>query len=142
MRRAVAWAAVVLLGGGGLCLASSNKTDSGKPHLDLRASPRMAFPPVSVFLVAELKGGGSGASAEDFYCPGLEWDWGDGSLSAEEGDCPPFQAGAELQRFFTARHAYGAPGNYEVKLTMRRATRTVAVARVPVVVFGDGNASQ
>ncbi len=136
MRRAATWAVVVLLGGGGL-VAAGGKADAARPHLDLRATPRMAFPPVSVFLVAELKGGGDGA--EDFYCPGLEWDWGDGSLSAEEGDGPPFQDGAKLQRLFTARHAYGAPGTYEVKLTMRRATRTLAIAKVPVVVFGDGD---
>ena len=102
-----------------------------KPHLDLRASPRMAFPPVSVLLMAELVGG---EEQEDYYCPGLEWDWGDGSRSANEGDCEPFAPGATLERRFSARHAYRAAGNYNVRLTLRRASRTVAVATVPVLV--------
>ncbi len=132
-RRAVAWTATVLLGSGGLAVAGS-KAVSGRPHLVLRASPRIALPPVSVLLAAELKGG---EAVEEFYCPGREWDWGDGSLSVEEGDCPPFQAGMELQRFFSARHSYGGPGLYEVKLTLRRAGQAVAVARVPILLFGS-----
>ncbi len=137
MRRAATWVVVVLLGGGGLVAAGgkadTGKPQAGKPHLEMRASPRTAFPPVNVFLVAELKGG---RAVEDFYCPGLDWDWGDGTRSSEEGDCPPYQDGVELQRFFSAHHAYGAPGTYQVKLTMRRASRTVAEASVPVNVLG------
>ncbi len=136
-RGAMAWAAAVLLGSAGLAAAGS-KAESGKPHLILRASPRIALPPVNVLLAAELKGG---EAVEEFYCPGREWDWGDGSLSVEEGDCPPFQAGMPLQRFFSARHAYGAPGLYEVKLTLRRAGQTVAVARVPIRLFGSETTS-
>ncbi len=132
MRRAATWAVVVLLGGGGL-VAAGGKAETGKPHLDLRASPRMAFPPVNVFLVAELKGG---TAVEEFYCPGLEWDWGDGTRSSEESDCPPYHDGVELERFFSAHHAYGAPGTYKVKLRMRRATHTVAEASVPIYVQG------
>ncbi|HXY41514.1 MAG TPA: hypothetical protein VEQ10_17690 [Vicinamibacteria bacterium] len=124
--------AVVLLGGGGL-VAAGGKAETGKPHLQMRASPRMAFPPVNVFLVAELKGG---QAVEELYCPGLEWDWGDGTRSSEESDCPPFQDGMDLQRFFSAHHGYGAPGTFLVKLTMRRASRTVAEASVPVYVQG------
>jgi len=46
-----------------------------KPRLDVRATPRMAFSPVNVFLVAELQGGDD---VEEYYCPQLEWDWDDG----------------------------------------------------------------
>jgi len=139
MRRAATWALVALLGGGGL-VAAGSKTDTGKPRLEMRASPRMAFPPVNVFLVAELKGG---EAVEEFYCPGLVWDWGDGTRSSEEGDCPPYYDGVELDRFFSAHHAYGRPGTYEVKLTMRRASHTVAEARVPIYVYGgEGGSSE
>jgi phage baseplate assembly protein gpV len=104
-----------------------------RPRLDLRASPRMAFSPVSVLVMAELVGGGE---HEDYYCPGLEWDWGDGNRSARESDCAPFEDGASLERRFSARHAYHSAGNYSVTLTLRRARRTVAVARIPVTVHG------
>lgn len=102
-----------------------------KPRLALRASPPMAFPPVSVLLMAELVGGDE---QEEYYCPGLEWEWGDGSRSARESDCEPFAPGATLERRFSERHAYRAPGNYSVRLTLRRASRAVAVATVAVLV--------
>ena len=56
-----------------------------KPKLDLRATPRMAFSPVNVLLVAELTGGDD---VEEYYCPELEWDWDDGGKSVHEADCP------------------------------------------------------
>ena len=108
-----------------------------RPRLDLRASPRVAFWPVEVLVIAELKGG---QDMEEFYCPGLVWDWGDGSRSAHEADCSPFQDGSELDRFFTARHAFRAPGAYSVRLTLLRAGRTVTMASVPVTVYGQSAA--
>ena len=104
-----------------------------KPHLDLRASPRVAFSPVEVLVIGELKGG---QDSEEFYCPGLVWDWGDGSRSAHESDCSPYQDGAELDRLFTARHAFRAPGAYSVHLYLIRAGRTVTTAAVPIMVYG------
>jgi hypothetical protein len=126
------WAAVVVLGFGSVALAG-DAGKSRKPQLGLRASPKVAFSPVEILLTGQLKGG---AELEEFYCPGLEWDWGDGTRSAYESDCAPFEAGAELERFFSARHAYRSPGDYNVRLTLRRANRTVAVATVAVAVHG------
>ncbi len=126
------WAAVAILSFAGLAAAGESARPK-KPRLDLRASPRVAFSPVEILIIGELKGG---QDVEDFYCPGLEWDWGDGSRSAHESDCSPFEAGTKLDRFFTARHAFRAPGAYGVRLTLRRAGRTVAVASVPVTVYG------
>lgn len=104
-----------------------------KPRLDLRASPRMAMSPVNVVLIAELVGG---EEVEEFYCPGLEWEWGDGGRSAYESDCPPFEPGVEFTRRFSATHAYLRPGEYEVKVKLRRADRSLAVARVNITVRG------
>jgi hypothetical protein len=118
------------------CAGLAPAGDGGKPkrpQLDLRASPRVAFSPVEILITGQLKGG---AELEEFYCPGLEWDWGDGTRSAHESDCAPYESGAALERFFSARHAYGSPGAYNVRLTLRRADRTVAVASVAVNVHG------
>ncbi len=104
-----------------------------KPHLDLRASPRVSFSPVEVFAVGELKGG---HDTEEFYCPGLVWDWGDGTRSAQESDCSPYQDGAHLERFFSARHAFRVPGTYAVRLFLVRAGKTIGMAMVPVMVYG------
>jgi hypothetical protein len=102
-----------------------------RPKVELRASPRMAFGPVSVLVVAQLQGGDE---HEDFYCPDLEWDFGDGSRSSRQADCEPFAQGMTLERHFMARHAYVRPGEYDVKVTFRRATRTLAVSSARVTV--------
>ena len=102
------WAAAAVLFLAGLA-AAGEAARLKKPRLGLRASPRVAFSPIEILAVAELKGG---QDIEEFYCPGLEWDWGDGSRSAHESDCAPFQAGTTLDRFFTARHSFRAPGAY------------------------------
>jgi hypothetical protein len=96
-----------------------------KPRLDLRATPRMAFSPVNILLTAELAGGDETA---EFYCPEVEWDWDDGGKSVHQEDCAPAETGAPLERRFTANHSYRQAGNYNVKITMRHASRALAVA--------------
>jgi hypothetical protein len=103
-----------------------------KPRLDLRATPRMAFSPVNVFLIAELQGGDD---VEEYYCPELEWDWDDGGKSVQEGDCLPFVPGStKIDRRFTAEHQYRRAGVYMIKVTMRRANRSLAASNVRVTV--------
>jgi hypothetical protein len=100
--------------------------DGDRPRLDLRATPRMAFSPAVVSVTAELAGG---TETEDLYCPDVEWDWDDGARSVRTSDCPPFAAGeTDFERFFSADHVYRQAGTYNVKITMKRAGRTVAVA--------------
>jgi hypothetical protein len=100
-----------------------------KPRLDLRASPRMAFMPVDVFVIAELVGGDE---TEDFYCPAVEWEWGDGNRSAHASDCPPFRPGMTLARLHSATHAYRRPGAYSIRVTLRRVGRALAAATTQV----------
>jgi hypothetical protein len=102
-----------------------------KPRLDLRATPRMAFSPVNVLLTAELSGGDDTA---DFYCPEVEWDWDDGGKSVHQEDCAPVETGAPLERRYTANHSYQQAGNYNVKITMRQASKPVAVATAMITV--------
>jgi hypothetical protein len=104
-----------------------------RPRFDIRASPRTAFSPVHVLVVAELKGGDD---LEEFYCPGLEWDWGDGTRSLYEADCPPFEPGTFLERRFSARHVFREAGEFDVQLRLRRADRSLATATVRVSVQG------
>lgn len=105
-----------------------------KPRLDLRASPRVAYPPASVVVVAELVGGDE---VEDFYCPELVWEWGDGNRSAHEADCPPFEPGMELSRRFVERHVYRQRGEHTVRVTLRHAGQSVAAASTRVTVGGE-----
>jgi hypothetical protein len=91
----------------------------------------MAFSPVTVMVTAELRGGDD---LEDYYCPEIEWNWDDGARSGRGEDCAPFEPGAILERRFTAQHAYRRAGTYNVKVTMRRANRSLAVASATVMV--------
>jgi hypothetical protein len=113
-----------------------------KPRLDLRASPRVAFSPVVVLLTAELVGGDE---AEEFYCPSLQWEWGDGGRSSHESDCPPYQAGSQLERRYTAEHGFRQAGDYNVKVTMRRGGRVLATASARIALrpgLGDIRAGE
>ena len=114
-----------------------------KPRLDLRATPRMAFSPVNVFLTAELTGGDD---VEELYCPELEWDWDDGGKSTQESDCAPWEPGkTKIERRFTADHEFRRAGVYNVKVTMRRSGRSIAAANVRVTVrpgLGDRTLEQ
>jgi len=77
-----------------------------------------------------------GQDLEEFYCVGLEWDWGDGTKSYRESDCVPFEPGASVDRLFSARHVYLAAGSYQVRVRLRRSDRDVARAQTSVQVGG------
>jgi hypothetical protein len=112
--------------------AAAFESKPKKPRLDLRALPRMAFSPVNIFLTAELMGG---EDVEELYCPELEWDWDDGGKSVQESDCAPFETGVtKLERRYTSEHEYRKAGIYNIKVTMRRSNRPIAVASVKITV--------
>jgi hypothetical protein len=102
-----------------------------KPRLDLRLTPRVAFSPVSVVAIAELNGGDD---LEDFYCPALEWEWGDGARSEYEADCAPFDSKESFDRRFFGHHDYRIAGDYSVKLTLRRSQRAIAAVTNTVTI--------
>ena len=103
--------------------AQDEKAKKGKkPGLELRSSPRFAFSPASILFTAELKGGDD---VEELYCPEVEWEWGDGGKSVNEGDCDPWTETSQIQRRFTANHVYQFAGIYRVKVTLRRSGRNI-----------------
>lgn len=103
------------------------------PRLEVRATPRIANRPAWVMVTAVLEGGDE---LEEYYCPGVEFDWGDGSLSARESDCDPWHDGATLQRRFTGRHVFRWAGVHTIRVRLVRAGRTVATASARVRVQG------
>jgi len=105
------------------------------PSLRLRSSPRVAFAPVEVLFVAELRGGDD--DYEDFYCPSLEWDWGDDTRSESTGDCDPYEPGvSEIRRRYSMRHEYRYGGRYEARIHLKQGDDTVATARTTIEVRG------
>src|SRR5581483_8781016 len=65
--------------------------DTARPKLSLKAQPVISMAPSRVVLTAEVTGGPN--DAEEYYCPGVEWDWGDGTQSESSADCAPYEPG-------------------------------------------------
>ena len=82
---------------------------------------------------AELKGGSD--ETDEYYCPSIEWDWGDGTKSESNRDCAPFEAGkSTIDRRFSASHTFEIAGQYRVMLRLRRGTRTIVSGNINVKV--------
>jgi len=102
-----------------------------RPMLELRISPRFSFSPANILFTGELTGGDD---SEEYHCPEVEWDWNDGGKSVTEGDCDPYEKGAKIERRFTASHLYKMAGSYLVKVTLRKAGRTLTTQTIRVTV--------
>ena len=50
----------------------------------LKANPPVGFSPLRVRLVVDVRNGAN--DHQDFYCPGVQWDWGDGTVSENSED--------------------------------------------------------
>lgn len=110
-----------------------DKKDQKKASLALKATPPIAFSPAKMVVSAELKGGTE--ETDDYYCPNLEWDWGDGTKSESNQDCAPFEAGkSSIDRRFSASHTFEIAGQYRVMLRLRRGTKTIVSGTINVQV--------
>jgi hypothetical protein len=106
--------------------------ESRRPKVILKAQPVVSMSPARVVLTAELQGGAN--DYEDFYCPSVEWDWGDGTHSESTLDCQPYEAGkSEIKRRFTVEHVFRA-GAYKVMFRLKRRDRSLAAATVNIQV--------
>lgn len=106
--------------------------DPKRPKITLKAQPVIAMSPARIVLTAELVGGPN--DYEEFYCPAVEWDWGDGTQSESSSDCPPYEAGkSEIKRRFTVEHVFRA-GVFRVTFKLKRRDKPVGYASVNVQV--------
>ena len=119
----LALSALLVFPGTALRAEQGNK----KPSLSLKASPAVSFAPARVVLVAELKGGPN--DNEEFYCPTVEWDWGDLTTSVAEADCEPYEPGkTEVKRRYTVEHQFKNPGAFKVAIRLKKGTKVIAQA--------------
>jgi hypothetical protein len=108
-----------------------DRKDEGRPSLSLKASPMLAFSPARLSFTAELRGGPN--DYEEYYCPTVEWDWGDGTKSESTIDCEPYEAGkSEIRRRFTTIHLFRTSGNYKVQLRLKRKEKVMTSAVVSI----------
>ena len=106
--------------------------DARRPKITLKAQPTISMAPSRVVLTAELVGGAN--DFEDYYCPTVEWDWGDGTHSESTTDCEPYQSGkSEIKRRFTVEHVFRT-GAYKVMFRLKRRDKAIAAATVSIQV--------
>ena len=104
-----------------------------RPSPSVRASPAISFSPARVHATAELKGGAN--DYEDFYCAGVEWEWGDGTTSETVQDCTPYAAGeSEIKRRYIADHTYRSSGRFRVVFKLKRGNRVLTSSNTLVQV--------
>jgi hypothetical protein len=107
--------------------AAFDKDKDKKPSITVKANPVMAFSPARVVLTADVKGGAN--DYEEFYCTGVEWEWGDGTKSQDAADCEPYAPGkSEIKRHFVADHVFRTGGEYRVQFRMKKRDRVVGSA--------------
>jgi hypothetical protein len=95
-----------------------------KPSLSLKASPAVSFAPARVIIVAEVKGGVD--NDEEFYCPTVEWEWGDFTQSVVEADCEPYAPGkSEIKRRYTVEHQFKNPGSFRIVLRLKKGSKVI-----------------
>jgi hypothetical protein len=108
--------------------AGSNKK---KPAISMKASPAGGFSPLRVVFTAEIKGGDD--DFEDFYCPGVEWYWGDDTRSESQADCEPYEPGkSEIKRRYAIDHTFQTAGEYNVEFRLKQKGKTVGMGRTLV----------
>lgn len=119
--------------GGWTAALASEKTTEATPRLTVRASPSVAFSPAEISARAALVGGAD--DYEKYYCPSVEWSWGDGSTSEASADCEPYQAGkSAIERHYFVRHVYRDAGRYRVTFSLKKDGKNLATASAEVIV--------
>jgi hypothetical protein len=126
--------ALTLLGGAVAPLSGDDRQEENKkPSLSLKATPPISFSPAKVRAAAEARGGAD--DYEDFYCPTIEWEWGDGTTSENTQDCDPYEAGkSSIRRRFSAEHTYRMAGNFKMVFKLKQKAKTIAATSVSVQV--------
>jgi len=112
--------------------AKDAKDADTRPKITLRAQPTISIAPSRVVLTAELVGGAD--DYQDFYCPTVEWEWGDGTRSSSTSDCEPYEQGkSTIKRHFIVSHMFVA-GSYHVVFRLKHNEKSLAMANANVQV--------
>ena len=134
-RRAVCTLAAVLglVIGAGAMASAQREGEARKPSLSLKATPPVGFSPLRVRFVVDVRGGAD--DHQEFYCPAVEWEWGDGTQSESSEDCEPYEAGkSAIRRRFSTEHVFRQGGSYQIFFRLKQRNRVVAGTSVNVQV--------
>ena len=97
-----------------------------RPSVSVKANPSTGFAPTRVVLTAELKGGVN--DYQEFYCPTVEWYWGDDTRAQDSLDCEPYQAGkSEIKRRYVFDRIFQTPGEFRVEFRLKQKDKVVGM---------------
>jgi hypothetical protein len=134
-------AALCLLSGAGVHAGAQGedkeKKEPKRPSLSLKAAPGTGMVPVRVSATAEFKGGDD--DFQEYYCPSIEWSWGDGTVSEASNDCDPYQSGvSQIRRRYTQSHTYKRAGAYRIVFRLKQRDRVLTSQTTLVRLLGGG----
>jgi hypothetical protein len=104
--------------------AAQRDASDKKPSLSLKATPPAGFAPLRVRLTVDVRGGANDYS--DFYCPTVQWDWDDGTISENSEDCDPYEAGkSTIRRRYSGDHTFQISGDYRVTFRLKQKDKVI-----------------
>jgi hypothetical protein len=113
------------------------KREPKRPSLSLKATPGTGMVPARISATAEFKGGDD--DFQDYYCPAIEWNWGDGTVSEASNDCDPYEAGvSQIRRRYTQSHTYKRPGAFRIVFRLKHRDRVLTSQTTMVRLLGGG----
>ena len=114
-------------------VAQERDSEDKKPSLSLKVTPPLGFSPLRVRAVVDVRDGAD--DYQDFYCAGMEWDWGDGTVSENSSDCNPYEAGkSTIRRRFTADHVFRQRGSHKIVFRLKQKNKVVGSATASIQV--------
>ena len=129
---ALAALAAALMASVHLSAAQRDAADK-KPSLSLKATPPAGFAPLRVHLAVDVKGGANDYA--DFYCPTVQWDWDDGTISENSEDCNPYETGkSTIKRRFSADHVFRLSGEYRLTFRLKQKDKVISSATTTITV--------
>ena len=117
----------------GTTFGADKTSEDKKPSLSLRATPPVGFSPLRVHVVVDIRGGSD--DYVEFYCPSVQWDWGDGTVSENSEDCEPYHAGkSTIRRRFSSEHVFRQSGTFRVMFRLKQRDKAIAISSANVQV--------
>ena len=105
-------------------VSASAVGDKSRPSVSVKANPATGFAPTRVVMTAELKGGVNDYA--DYYCPSVEWHWGDDTRAESKIDCEPYEPGkSEIKRRYVFDRVFQLPGEFRVEFRMKQKDKVV-----------------
>jgi hypothetical protein len=137
-RRIFSWSAALLTAAAlSSSVSAEARKEAKRPALSLKASPGTGMVPIRVSATAEFKGGDD--DFQEYYCPTIEWNWGDGTISEASADCQPYEAGvSQIRRRYTVSHTYKRAGAFRISFRLKMKDRVIASQTTQVRLLGGG----